>query len=62
LCATGILYRLRSEEQVFGSGVVILTVFRGSVAVGSLTGGVFEEEDNAIYGGELVEKGGVQGY
>jgi hypothetical protein len=53
LCATGILYRLRREEQVVCRLVIVCAVF-GCLAA-CLARGVFEEEYYAIDGAELLE-------
>lgn len=57
-----ILDSLRGEEEVLGGCIVILPVFRCAVAVRFLAGGIFEEEDYAVDGGEGMEEGGVQCY
>lgn len=58
----GVLYRLCSEEEVLGRGIVVLPVLGRAVTVGFLAGRVFEEENYSVDGGELVEEGGLEGY
>ena len=50
------------EEQVFSGRIIVLPVFGSAVAVSFFASGVFEEEDYAVDGGELVEGEGIQGY
>jgi hypothetical protein len=61
LCAAGILDGLRGEEEILRGRVVVGAVFGSAVGVGGFTDGVFEEEDDAVDGGELAEVAGVEG-
>jgi len=56
-----ILDGLCGEEEVFGSRIVVLSIFGSTVRIWFLTGGVFEEKDDAVDGGELMEEVGVKG-